>query len=41
MAYNHTTGKVEIRKRTQSGLMLHEFDNSTPIDDVLQVFARL
>jgi len=26
-AYNHGTAKIEIRDRTQSGTMLHSFDN--------------
>lgn len=41
VAYNHKTEKIEIRSRTQSGSMLHAFDNQTPVADVEAVFASL
>ena len=40
-AYNHTTGEIEIRDRTQSGTALHSFSNSTPVADVETVFRAL
>jgi hypothetical protein len=41
LAYNHNTGKIEIRDRTQSGAALHSFDNQTPILDVETIFRGL
>jgi|ETNmetMinimDraft_28_1059901.scaffolds.fasta_scaffold10394_4 hypothetical protein len=40
-AYNHQTLEIEIRDRTQSGTVLHSFNNSTPITDVEAVFRGL
>ena len=40
-AYNHTTAKIEMRDRTQSGPALHAFDNLTPVADVEAVFRAL
>ncbi|RKK04690.1 hypothetical protein EBE87_23190 [Pseudoroseomonas wenyumeiae] len=40
-AYNHATEKIEIRDRTQSGTMLHSFDNQTSVADVEGVFRKL
>jgi hypothetical protein len=40
-AYNHATGKIEIRDRTQSGTALHSFTDSTPVADVESVFRAL
>ena len=41
LAYNHKTNKIEIRDRTQSGGMLHSFDNQTSVANVEAVFRQL
>lgn len=41
LAYNHKTGKIEIRDRTQSGTALHAFDNQSPVTDVEAAFKAL
>jgi hypothetical protein len=41
LAYNHKTGKIEIRDRTQTGPALHSFDNQTPVADVEMIFRGL
>jgi hypothetical protein len=40
-AYNHDKGEIEIRDRTQSGLAVHGFSNSTPAAEVEAVFRAL
>ncbi len=40
-AYNHTSGEVEIRNRTQSGPALHSFNNNATVADVEAVFRGL
>jgi hypothetical protein len=40
-AYNHATQKIEIRDRTQTGAVLHSFDDQTPVTDVEAVFRAL
>jgi hypothetical protein len=40
-AYNHETGAIEIRDRTQSGPAVHSFSNSTPAAEVEAVFRAL
>jgi hypothetical protein len=40
-AYNHETGEIEIRDRTQSGPAVHSFSNSTPAAEVEAVFRAL
>ncbi len=40
-AYNHHTGQIEIRDRTQSGPALHSFTDDTPVADVETIFRRL
>jgi len=40
-AYNHDTGEIEIRDRTQTGTALHSFSNATPVADVEAVFCTL
>lgn len=40
-AYNHKAARIEIRNRTQSGVAIHSFDNSTPIVDIEAIFANL
>ncbi|MFD1985482.1 hypothetical protein ACFSOZ_23610 [Mesorhizobium newzealandense] len=40
-AFNHETEKIEIRDRTQTGAVLHSFDNSTPVADVESAFRAL
>ena len=41
LAYNHNTGKIEIRDRTQSGPALYDFDNATPNQTVEAGFRSL
>lgn len=41
LAYNHKTGRIEIRDRTQNGPALHTFDNQTPISEVESAFRAL
>jgi hypothetical protein len=40
-AYNHDTGEIEIRDRTQSGPAVHSYSNSTPAAEVESVFRAL
>jgi Integron cassette protein VCH_CASS1 chain len=40
-AYNHTSGEIEIRDRTQSGPAIHSFSNKTPVAHVEAVFRTL
>ena len=40
-AYNHATGGIEIRDRTQSGAALHSFNDNTPVANVESVFRAL
>lgn len=40
-AYNHDTGEIEIRDRTQSGVALHSFTNKTSVEQVEDVFRSL
>jgi hypothetical protein len=40
-AYNHTSGEIEIRNRTQSGPAIHSFSNKTPVAHVEAVFRTL
>ena len=40
-AYNHATGEIEMRDRTQGGTALHSFSNQTPVADVEAVFRGL
>lgn len=40
-AYNHAEEKIEIRDRTQTGSVLHSFDDNTSAADVETVFRAL
>lgn len=40
-AYNHTAEKIEIRDRTQSGAVLHSFDDSNTAADIEAAFRAL
>ena len=40
-AYNHTTEKIEIRDRTQTGSVLHSFDDDTAVADLEAAFRAL
>jgi len=40
-AYNHATGEIEIRNRTQSGAALHGFNDQTAVAQVESVFRIL
>ncbi|RUM94945.1 MAG: hypothetical protein DSZ28_00560 [Thiothrix sp.] len=39
--YNHETGKIEMRENSIQGSNLHEFDNSTDLSDLRDVFDKL
>jgi len=41
IAYNHSTAKIEIRDRSQSGPALHAFDDKTPSAEIAAVFETL
>ncbi len=41
LAFNHKTREIELRERTQSGNVLHTFNNETPLSEVRTVFAEL
>jgi len=41
LAYNHQTGEIELRDRTQSGAALYSFSNATPVADVEAVLRQL
>ena len=41
LAYNHKKECIELRSRTQTGEVLYEFTNSTPVTEVARVFAEL
>jgi hypothetical protein len=41
LAYNHDTLKIELRDRTQTGPVLHTFDDATATADVYRIFAAL
>lgn len=40
-AYNHETEKIEIRDRTQTGAVLHSFDDANTAADIEAVFRAL
>jgi hypothetical protein len=40
-AYNHATEKIEIRDRTQTGSVLHSFDDNNSPADVEAAFRTL
>jgi len=40
-AYNHETEKIEIRDRTQTGAVLHSFDDSNTAADIEAAFRAL
>jgi hypothetical protein len=39
--YNHEKKEIEILNRNLGGTAIHSFSNSTPITDVVQIFATL
>ena len=41
LAFNHNTGNIEIRDRTQTGTVLASFNNSTTTNQVKQIFSTL
>jgi len=41
LAFNHQTGNIELRERTQTGNVLATFNNGTTASQVKQVFAQL
>lgn len=40
-AYNHAAEKIEIRDRTQTGAVLHSFDDSNTAADIEAAFRAL
>lgn len=40
-AYNHETGKIEVRDRTQSGRAIRDFNNQTSLADLEKCFRSL
>lgn len=40
-AYNHNTGMIELRERTQSGRALHSFNDQTSVAEIENVFRGL
>ena len=40
-AYNHETEKIEIRDRTQTGTVLHAFDDANTAADIEATFRAL
>lgn len=40
-AYNHVSGSIEIRDRTQSGPALASFNDQTPVSDIESFFRAL
>lgn len=40
-AYSHATEKIEIRDRTQTGSVLHSFDDSNSVTDIEAAFRSL
>ena len=41
LVFNHNTGNIEIRNRTQNGVVLASFDNMTTANQVKQIFLTL
>jgi hypothetical protein len=41
LAYNHKKACIELRERTQNGVTVAEFDNSTPTTEVYRIFEEL
>ena len=41
LAYNHQSGNIELRERTQNGNVLATFNNQTTAAQVKQIFAGL
>ena len=41
LVYNHHEDCIELRSRTQSGEVVHQFTNRTPVTDVWRVFEQL
>lgn len=41
LAFNHQTGDIELRERTQNGAVLATFNNATTSNQVKQIFNRL
>jgi hypothetical protein len=40
-SYNHMTGEIELRHNSTRGSILHTFSNSTPLNQVKQIFDSL
>jgi hypothetical protein len=41
LRYAHRADRIELRKRTQGGTVLHSFTNKTPVTEVRDVFQSL
>ncbi|EIC2299151.1 hypothetical protein LF048_003519 [Vibrio cholerae] len=40
-SYNHSSEKIEMRKGNIQGNTIHEFDNSTPLSKLVEIFKGL
>jgi hypothetical protein len=41
LSYNHTTKKVDLKQGNSHGVVIHSFDNSTPLSVIASTFASL
>ena len=41
LTYNHQTEKIELKERTQGGQTLHEVDNETTYQEIIDIFKSL
>ncbi len=40
-SYNHNNKKIEMRIKNTQGNTIHEFDNSTPLSELVNIFKGL
>jgi hypothetical protein len=41
LSYNHATQQVDLKKNNSRGIVLHSFDNTTPLSVIASTFAAL
>jgi hypothetical protein len=41
LSYNHKTKQVDLKEKNSQGVVLHSFDNATPLSVVAGTFAKL
>lgn len=41
MTYNHTTGRIELKEKSNSGKVIADFDNSSTYQQIVNVFRNL